>query len=154
MALTAPATDTAFGIAAAAPKQHCRTPPAVPLAVANISRSQANNLRAEWLIGLATDLLTVLDLLAHATTPDGRPLRRISLLQLLTAQVGCGQVRAMATLHQLRALLRCSTPYTAMTIGWLLDNRTSGRRLLAFATAMQGGANCPWAGWPLIDPAD
>lgn len=132
----------------AAPRQHSRTPPPVPLAVANISRAQANSLRAEWLFGLASDYLTLLDLLAHATSKAGRPLRRISMFQLLTAQVGCGPATANSTLDRLRALLRCTTGNPAMTVGWLLDNRTGGRRLLALTTALRGGELEPWTGWP------
>lgn len=135
-------------LAPAIVKQHSRIPPPVPLVVANISRAQANALRAQWLVGLAGDLLTVSDLLAFAATPKGRPLRRISLWQLLTTQVGWGQARAAAALAHLRALLRCTAPNSAMTIGWLLDNRTGGRRLVALTTALSGQDNAPWPGYP------
>lgn len=129
-------------------RQHDRIPPAVPLAVANISRSQANILRAEWLLGIASDYLTVLDLLTQATSAAGRPLRRISLFQLLTAQAGCGPATVTATLERLRANLRCTTENPAMTVGWLLDNRTGGRRLRALTAALLASEQQPWLNWP------
>lgn len=148
MAPTAAAPPAAGADSCVPAKQHHRTPPAVPLAVANISRTQANSLRAEWLFGVASDYLTVMDLLAHATTAAGRPLRRISLFQLLTAQVGYGSATANLTLDRLRSNLRCTTSNTEMTIGWLLDNRTAGRRLRALTVALRPSEREPWPGWP------
>ena len=149
---TADRTSPAATSAAGRPRQHHRTPPPVPLAVANISRARARLLRAEWLIGIAQGALTPLDCLVFATTAQGRPLRRISLFQLITAQPGVGPATAKVVLDQIRALLRCTTQNPTMTVGWLLDNRTSGRRLLAFTTALAGRNLAPWPGWPLIRP--
>lgn len=120
--------------------------------VATISRANARLVRAEWLIGIVNGELTPLDLLTFAATAPGRPLRRVSLFQLLTAQPGVGPVTAKVTLDQLRALLRCTTPNPVMTVGWLLDNRTSGRRLLAFTNAVAARDLAPWPGWPLTKP--
>lgn len=128
---------------------HHRLPPPVPLAVANISRAKAQEVRAEWLIGVAADLLTMTDLLNHAASPQGRPLRRISLFQLLTSRPGRGPATAKAALSQLRAALRCTTPNKSMTIGWLLDNRAGGRRFVAWVNCVEVGRElAPWANWP------
>lgn len=137
MALTSPA--------------HHRVPPPVSLAVANISRAKAQEVRAEWLIGISADILTMADLLAFAATPPGRPLRRISLFQLLTSRPGRGPATAKAVLAKLRVALRCETPSQAMTIGWLLDNRAGGRRFIAWGSCVEVGRELtPWNNWPFV----
>jgi hypothetical protein len=99
------------------------------------ARVSANRVRAEYLQSVVHGLLTVHDVLRAAAEPAGRPLLRISLVQLLAAQPGWGDVRVGGTVERLvRATSRTATPVRPdrLDVAWLLDPRADGTRLVAF----------------------
>ena len=106
------------------------TPPPTPLARANAARAQARRLRAEWLQAVTTGVVTCDDLIAHAATEQGRALRKISLRQLILSVDGAGNT----TLHnRMQAMISLLGPIPDnANIGWLIDSRSGGRRLLAW----------------------
>lgn len=125
-------------------------PPRPPLARANQARRAATTYRAEWLVALAEDVVTLPDVLAHAATEEGRPLLRVRLHQLLTTQPGWGEVRAGRVLATLGEFLSEPGCATGRTLAWLLDPRAGGRRVTAFLEAYfaRRRHETPWPGFP------
>ncbi|WP_251153774.1 hypothetical protein [Cellulosimicrobium sp. Marseille-Q4280] len=117
-------------------------------ATAAAARRSANRRRAEYLSSVTTGLLSVHDVVAAAAAPDGAPLLRISLRQLLGAQPDWGKSRTEAAMTRLITVLGETRTDRDQTIGWLVDPRVRGARLLAFADATQTGHGPPWPGFP------
>lgn len=118
------------------------------------ARDAANRYRAEWLLSVASGMLTVTELIDHAGTEPGRALRTIRLLELLRTQDGWGMSRAKAAMRALRQtrVVPGDLPDRKVTIGWLLDHRTKGQRYRALndVTSTVRAA----APWPLFPYAD
>lgn len=141
-------------------------PPPAPLGQAVTALAAARRYRAQWLLAVADGGVTTLDVLQQAATIPGRPLTRLTLRQLLTAQPGVGNRTVDRQLGQIAA--ECGTPTrrgrpgartpggcAAMTVGWLLDNRVRGVRLTAWLAAVEVDHRdpAPWPGYPFTDPA-
>lgn len=128
------------------------TAPAVDPALANKASVTARRMRAEYLQSVTAGLgVTILDVVAAAAQPGHGPLLRISLDQLLRAQEGWGQVRSRAALDRLLTFCGRTDDRVATTrldIGWLLDPRAAGGRLLAFLDVTATGKGVPWRGFP------
>lgn len=105
-------------------------------------------MRAEWLISVTDGILTVPDIIEHAITGEGIPLRKISLYQLLLAQPGWGRKRTKQTLAHVRDILETSMPEKEMTVGWLTAPRYGGKNMLAWIDAFTLRYSAPWAGFP------
>lgn len=127
-----------------------RTPPPVALAVANQARAAARRYRAEWLVAVNQELVTPLDVVTQAAEDEGRPLRRLSVRQLLAAQPGWGEARVSAAIARLRSVLAEQTRAQGeLSVGWLIDNRSNGRRFLGWLDAVHVARDTPpWAGFP------
>jgi hypothetical protein len=137
-----------------------------------VARRRAHTERARWLTAIHRRDVTIVDTVNYATTPDGRPLRKIKLRELLASQPRCSETRAERLLGVLRDRLYLTPTFDLrlMTIGWLLDNRTRGRRFDCFldvlgpedpdstdAAAELLGARTrpqPWAGFPYTARAE
>lgn len=112
------------------------------------ARLDADATRAEWLIGITSDVLTVADLIEQARLDEGKPLRAITLRQLLLAQPRWGRLRVRSTLAKLREASGSDLPEKNLTVGWLIDSRYEHRNMLAWIDAMQKEDFTPWAGFP------
>lgn len=113
------------------------------------ARRNANKVRAEWLVAISEGILTADDLVRAACDPDGKPLLKISLRQLVMAQPGFGPARADRILGKMHvALFGHATPTDKVTtVAHLVDPRTVGRRYVAFRDAMCDRTT-PVAGFP------
>lgn len=121
------------------------------LALANVAKREAARTRSEWLISLGVEgLTTIPDLLRQATTEEGRPLRRITLRQLLLTQEGWGRARADRVLAHTTSLLGYE-PTSRLTVAWLIDARAGRRRVQALADALTERV-VPWIGFPFAPP--
>ncbi|WP_433673919.1 hypothetical protein [Microbacterium gorillae] len=122
------------------------------LAVANESAEHARQVRADWLFSLQDGVVSMFDIITQACEPDGRPLLRIGLVRLLEHQDGWSRHAAITTINQTLRLL--SLPELSargaakLTVQWLVDARSGGRRQLAFADAMDSKTQLPWPGFP------
>lgn len=127
------------------------TPPTVGLDRANSALAAARRYRAQWLLSLAYGATSTLELLRHAATVPGRPLTRLTLRQVLGAVPGVGMTTVRRQLQQL--LAECGTGSelpNRVTVGWLLDTRSRGRRLVAWLATVEIDTHQPaaWPGYP------
>ena len=131
-------------------------PRAISIASANTALHRARRSRAEWLVSLSDGMIRPLDIFAQAATLDGAPLRKLSLRQVLANTPGIGEVTVRKQLARLSRELGpdvdCGDKST--TVGWLLDNRTHGRRFIAWLGTIECGRVRPaWSGWPFaVEP--
>lgn len=131
-------------------------PPATPLPVANKALNAAVKMRAEYLLSITIGDITPLDLIRQAARPDGRPLLTIPLKKILSAQQGWGAKKAENALTEICAVLREDLKTDRknghkLTVGWLLDPRSGGRRLMAWVDVVEvrpRGNMPPWSGFP------
>lgn len=110
----------------------------------------ARRTRAEWLMGVAAEAISVDDVLAEAGRPTGRPLAAIGLRQLLASQAGWGMGRADRVVARVLSMSGATNPSgRRLTLGWLLDPRCGGVRYLAWCDALHTDrASPPWTGFP------
>jgi len=126
------------------------TPPPVPLSRANAALHSARRQRAEWLIGLDSGLVDPMELITHSALDSGRALRRLTLRQVLIAQPRWGATRAGEVLTLLHAFTHAQVEIPALTVGWLVDNRATGARFVAwFDVTAIDREDPPWPGYPL-----
>lgn len=111
------------------------------------ARRDADATRAEWLSGVAAGVLTMSDVISDAATIPA--LRRITLRSLLSAQPGVGRVATERVLSRLRSTLDVDQ---RLTIDWLIDPRSEGKRLLAWIDTTTPRDHAPWSGYPLAPP--
>lgn len=109
--------------------------------------------RSRHLIAITEGDLTALDVVGAACAEEGKPLRRISLRQLLLAQPRVGEQRARRHLSVVAAILGTNEDLGTKSIAWLIDPRSGGRRLLAWLDAQQPRHEL-WPGFPFApEPA-
>lgn len=121
------------------------------LGLANTAKREAARTRGAWLISLGVEgNKTIPDLVRQATTEEGRPLRRITLRQLLLTQEGWGRARADRVLSHTTSLLG-HEPTSRLTVAWLIDARAGRRRVHALADALTE-RDVPWIGFPYAPP--
>lgn len=93
------------------------------------------------------------DVFHEATSPDGKPLRRLSLRQVLLAQPGVGPAQVRQIL--LRMFDHLGTEVERPTVQWLIDSRTRGRRIRALHDATRDPQQGPpWHGFPYAPPPE
>ena len=118
---------------------------------AHAAAARARRYRAEWLVAVAQDLVTPLEMVAHAATAEGRALRKVRLVELLGTQPDAGSTTVRKTiggvLHQLSVHGHRQPPVNRLTIGWVLDPRSNGRRFDALVHALEP-RTAPWPGFP------
>lgn len=115
---------------------------------AHSALSAARLMRAEYLVALTEGVITMQDIIEASLNEIGKPLRRISLRQLLLSQPGWGQRRASRFLRAVAERLEVACDPREMTIAWLTDPRAGGRRYLAWLDVTQPKNGSPWAGFP------
>ena len=118
-------------------------------AKARASLSEARLQRSEYLISITEGYINPIDLIESAATVNGRPLRRITLRQLLLAQPRVGETRCRAYLSAVAETLETPEDLGEKTVAWLLDPRCGGRRFLAWVAAAQDPKPPVAPGWPL-----
>lgn len=127
------------------------------LAAANTARAEANAQRGRALADLRSGASDVPGILRSACLPEGAALRRITLVRLLSGQEGWSKRQARSTVRSiLDALGYRNTAderrIDQLTIMWLIDARAGGRRVRAFADALDPKENPPWRGFPFAVP--
>ncbi|WP_412905262.1 hypothetical protein [Aeromicrobium sp. 179-A 4D2 NHS] len=113
------------------------------------ARRRASRTRAEWLVAITEGVVTVDDLIRAACEPDGKPLMKISLSQLLLAQPGVGKAKAERVLRKTHTALsgRGDDSQPLQTVANLVDPRSGGRRYVAFRDALSD-RQTPVTGFP------
>ncbi|APX31740.1 hypothetical protein BH708_02305 [Brachybacterium sp. P6-10-X1] len=121
-------------------------------------RRRANTARGELLQLISDGILTPWEGLVAAATAGEKALLRLTLDQLVTAGPGIGQARARDITAQVAHILATTEAHTTtgrVTIGYILDERARGRRLLAVLDAfishglIRQNADLPvWTGFP------
>lgn len=116
--------------------------PPLSLAELNSALTAARRCRAEWLLSMDAGVLGLAELVSHATTDPGAPLRAIHLAEILRTQPGWGRRRSKAAMEILRRRIGVpeTTPSWRLTVGWLVDRRCSGQRLTALCDQLTNDA--------------
>lgn len=126
------------------------------LAVANSARAEAIAERGRALAELRSGASDVTGILRRACLPEGKALRRITLVRLLSGQDGWTKRQARATVRSALGILGDPRPDESvvdqLTIMWLIDARAGGRRARAFADALDPKVLPPWPGFPFAVP--
>jgi hypothetical protein len=126
------------------------------LATANIARAEANAERAAVLAQLAIGNTTVSEIIARACLPDGKALLRLPLARMLASQSGWTKRKARtvvrSTLFVLGKREGTNEEVDRLTLMWLVDARAGGRRVRAFADALDPKSSPPWPGFPYAAP--
>ena len=121
------------------------------LGLANTAKREAARTRSSWLVSLGVEgNKTIPDLVRQAPSEEGRPLRRITLRQLLLTQESWGRARADRVLSLTTSLLG-HEPTSRLTVAWLIDARAGRRRVHALTDALTERA-VPWIGFPYAPP--
>lgn len=110
----------------------------IPISRVNDKKREADRMRAQWRIGLSTGRATLSQLLHAACHPDGSPLLRLRLTDVLLASglSPAGVRKAMAHLRG-GAGVKAEVRDRDLTVHWLLDPRAApGRRMAAVADAI------------------
>lgn len=126
--------------------------PAPSIDKARAALNTARRQRAEYLVAITDGLVTVLDVIEAAAADSGRALRRISLRQLLLSQPGWGERRTNRILSALAARMGANDDPKDMTIAWLIDPRSGGRRFLAWLDVLGVISGEPRKAFPYTGP--
>lgn len=111
--------------------------------------AQARQVRAQALAGLAVGRWAPEDVFDMATTRAEHPLRRLRLTQMLYAVPGIGPRTVTRILHTVAEVAgEPDKPLREMTVSWLLDRRSGGKRYLAWIDTVTARREAPWAGFP------
>jgi hypothetical protein len=122
-----------------------------PIPELNSALAASRRVRAEWLLAMEAGVLGVAELVSHATTEEGAPLRAIHLAEILRTQPGWGRRRTRVAMETLRRRLGVpgTTPDYRLTVGWLVDRRSSGWRRIALCDQLTNDPrSAPSAGFP------
>ena len=126
-----------------------------PMAAADMRTvlNAARRCRAEWLVGVAQGLIDPTQLVQHAATDDGAPLLKVRLRKLLLSRPGHTPRDADTVIEALLRQQPSRVPPGELTVAWLLDNRTQGRRFAAWLAVLHGTRKQPpWPGFPFTPP--
>ncbi len=97
--------------------------------------SKARRARAEWLYSVATGVVGPMEVVRAACSPDGAPLREMSLRTLLRARYS--RRRTDEVFFQLGRMLGVDLSHRYVPVRWLIDARARpSRRLGALALAL------------------
>lgn len=126
------------------------TAPDQPISPLLAAKRAADLCRAEWLMMVTTGMILATDLFDEAVNEESRPLRRLRVNQVLAAQDGWTIQRANRVLTRMAQTVKMPSPASKVTVGWLTDARSRGRRLRALDEFMAdhtlGDGQTPWTG--------
>jgi hypothetical protein len=130
------------------------------MSVASAALRAARSARGAALAGLASGVLSMPELIELAMGDEGVALRRI-LVHSLLAELGCPERRRDELFGLLRRICHVDSsraPGRRLTLGWICDRRSTGRRSGALADALvacvaRDGVRPPATpGWPYAGP--
>ncbi|MHA3723768.1 hypothetical protein ACXR2T_07805 [Leucobacter sp. HY1910] len=114
------------------------------------ARLAAYQARGQQIIAVAEQRLTPQDVIAAAA--EREVLRPITLKRLLGAQPGWGDAKVGRFTAELARICGTEVKPHRLTIGWLIDRRAGGRRLIAYANLWRQEQRAqrplPWPGFP------
>ncbi len=126
------------------------------LETANTARAEANAQRGRALAELRAGTSGVADILRRACLPEGKALRRITLVRLLSGQDGWTKRQARTVLRNVLVILGeradADSDVDHLTIMWLIDARAGGRRARSLADVLDPKELAPWVGFPYAVP--
>lgn len=127
-----------------------RARPPLPAAeVRDNARRQAEMVRGNWMMMISQGIVSPTEVVCEAAKPEGAPLLKLKLHQLLLAQPDCSLGKATARLSQaLRVSSARSKPTDRPTVAWLLDRRSGGRRFAAWLDSETPKQGPPVEGFP------
>ncbi|MGP5523481.1 hypothetical protein ACTXM3_09305 [Glutamicibacter arilaitensis] len=111
------------------------------------SALEARRFQAEWLHLVFEGEVQPMEVIQEACAEDGGALRKVKLFSLLTSQPRWGEKKALQVLELMIAVLKVKVEPKEVTIGWLVDSRSGGRRVNAFVDALQPKEPI-WPGFP------
>lgn len=104
--------------------------------------------RSDVLTDVAAGHVTVHEVVRRATLVTGKPLLRIHLVALLRAAPGKTPEEVDRSLRRLLETLDLTAPAPKdLTVQWLVNFKSGGRRLAAWLDATQPSGP-PWPGFP------
>lgn len=128
-----------------------QAPPRHDRALLMTARGRATEMRAAWALAVHRGDVTIQETVTHATTEEGRALLALGLVRLLAAQPTWSRARADRAIVHIHETLKLPLPdrrdRSMLTVKWLIDGRTAGRRLLALADFQARDAR-PYSGFP------
>ncbi len=124
------------------------TPPSNPVSLLNSARQQAAIFRAEWLMLIHDEIMSLSDLMHEAEREESKALLRLTLRQILLAQPGWGRRKTNQILDHILSVLGAKIDRRQLTAGWLIDPRSGGRRYASWLDAFEEKRTPPWPGFP------
>ncbi|RYC03332.1 hypothetical protein [Nocardioides zhouii] len=125
------------------------------LRLGTLAAREARQVQQRWFADITDGDKTFYDLVEAACAADGsgRPLHNLKIHLVLAAQPHCSAHKARAILRKIVALLDrpVDTDLDALTIAWLIDSRSHGRRIAAYldvTTPLQVPEGFPWSRVP------
>lgn len=119
----------------------------------NERKDEIRQLRAAELTRLADRTSNLDDLLERASLPDGAPLRRLRILQVLVTAGVANAAAVRAIRLAIDQVEEDVARPTALTLAWLMDARSGERRLDALGDALTGREVSPGRAFPFAPPA-
>jgi hypothetical protein len=89
-----------------------------------------------------------MELLGEAQTTGGRPLRRLRLVQVLSALPDWSVLQAEQTVEQLCARHGHRGPPGRMTVGWVVSARSDGCRVQGLCDLLADRVDPIWSDFP------
>ncbi|MBF4549375.1 hypothetical protein [Pseudoclavibacter sp. VKM Ac-2888] len=119
----------------------------------NERKDEIRQLRAAELTRLADRTSTLDDLLERASTPEGEPLRRLRILQVLVTAGVANAAAVRAIRLAVDEVEESVDRPTSLTLAWLMDARSGERRLDALGDALNDREAPPERGFPFAAPS-
>jgi len=104
--------------------------------------------RTQWLDLLYNGVLDLDAFFDAVTGPEGRVLKVITLRQLMVRGLGWSRTKAEKMLNRMDILLGSVTDRRKMTVGWLLDPNSGGKRFQVWTEINEQKNQTPWPGFP------
>lgn len=111
------------------------------------ARLHADKVRGEYLALISGGLLSPADVIWWAAQPGKKPLRALTVKRIISAIPGNGEQTVRRFVRELAQICGTTSAPSRLTVGWLLDRRAGGRRLIAFACLIKPHG-VPWPGFP------
>lgn len=106
------------------------------MSVASAELRAARRARGDALTGLASGVLSPADLLELASAESGRPLRHIPVRSLLR-ELGSSEKQSRELIRLLLRIVQAGDANDKpLTVAWVIDRRTNGRRVTALADVL------------------